>query len=115
VAVAHGYPGAYRKGDPITIDRAALESTGAKLFFAGASAAASHGGSAQDGNSPAACSPAPGTLISSGGRVLAASAWGVNADEARRRAYRALKAVNFEGMDYRKDIGGNSRSALHPR
>ncbi|MDR1211919.1 MAG: phosphoribosylamine--glycine ligase [Spirochaetaceae bacterium] len=93
VAVAAGYPGAYDKGDPITIDRPALQETGAKLFFAGAAATAGTGAAVS------------GPLITSGGRVLSASAWGVNAVEARERAYRALKAVSFADMDYRTDIG----------
>jgi phosphoribosylamine--glycine ligase len=89
VAVASGYPGPYRKGDPITIDFPALENTGAKIFFAGAGAA---------------------PLVTTGGRVLAASAWGPTADEARKKAYQALKTVRFEGMDYRKDIGQENKA-----
>jgi phosphoribosylamine--glycine ligase len=87
VAVAGGYPGAYRKGDPIAVNKAALAKTGARLFIAGAERV-------------------PGTLLqTSGGRVLAASAWGADADQAWARAYEALGAVSFEGMAYRKDIG----------
>jgi len=88
VAVADGYPGSYRKGDPITINAAALEKTGALLFVAGASR------------------EVPGSsLRTSGGRVLAVSAHGSDADDARERAYEALRLVSFEGMAYRKDIG----------
>jgi len=87
VAVADGYPGSYRKGDAITIDAAALEPTGAKVFVSGASA---NGTSA---------------LRTSGGRVLTVSAYGANADEAYTNAYRGLAAVNFEGMGFRRDIG----------
>jgi phosphoribosylamine--glycine ligase len=87
VAVAGGYPGSYRKGDRITVDEPALARTGARLFIAGAERV-------------------PGTILqTSGGRVLAASAWGADADQARARAYEALGAVSFEGMAYRKDIG----------
>jgi phosphoribosylamine--glycine ligase len=85
VAVAGGYPGSYRKGDRITINEDALAKTGARIFIAGAERAAE--------------------LRTSGGRVLAASAWGADADDAWTRAYQALGAVNFEGMAYRKDIG----------
>jgi phosphoribosylamine--glycine ligase len=96
VAVAAGYPGDYRKGDPIAINEKAFEKTGARLFVAGALRGA--GGALGSG------------LRSSGGRVLAVSAWGAGADEAWERAYEALRAVNFEGMDYRRDIGQEGRN-----
>jgi phosphoribosylamine--glycine ligase len=91
VAVAAGYPGDYRKGDPVAVNEAALAKTGARLFVAGAQRGA--GG------------PAGSGLRSSGGRVLAVSALGANADDAWKKAYQALAAVSFEGMDYRRDIG----------
>jgi len=88
VAVADGYPGSYRKGDPITIDTAALEKTRAKMFISGASV---------DGDSP--------VLRTSGGRVLTVSAFGADASEAYVNAYRGLEAISFEGMGFRRDIG----------
>jgi phosphoribosylamine--glycine ligase len=88
VAVVDGYPGAYHKGHTIAINEAALATTGARLFIAGARVA----------------DTGPG-LQTTGGRVLSASAWGADADTARARAYEALAAVSFEGMAYRKDIG----------
>jgi phosphoribosylamine--glycine ligase len=88
VAVAGGYPGSYRRGDTIVIDEAALATTGARIFVAGAGSA----------------DPGPG-LRTAGGRVLAASAWGEDVNTARDRAYAALAAVSFTGMAYRKDIG----------
>ncbi len=87
VAVAGGYPGSYRKGDPIVIDGEAFKTTRAKLFVAGASLNNEN------------------TLITSGGRVLAVSAYGDDAENAWNRAYRAMETVQFEGMGYRKDIG----------
>ncbi|MDR0589302.1 MAG: phosphoribosylamine--glycine ligase [Spirochaetaceae bacterium] len=87
VAVAGGYPGSYHKGNLITIDRAELAKTGARIFFAGALA-----GDDQD-------------LYTAGGRVLAISAWGTDGDEAYTRAYKAIKAVRFNGMAFRRDIG----------
>jgi phosphoribosylamine--glycine ligase len=92
VAVAAGYPGNYRRGDPIRVNPEALAKTGARLFFAGALG--------EPGGAPNS------ELYCSGGRVLAVSAWGADAGEARKRAYGALEAVSFEGMDYRRDIGG---------
>jgi phosphoribosylamine--glycine ligase len=91
VAVAAGYPGDYRKGDPIAINEAALAKTGALLFAAGARRGT--GG------------PLGSGLRTSGGRVLAVSALGADADEAWEKAYRALRSIGFEGMDYRRDIG----------
>jgi phosphoribosylamine--glycine ligase len=88
-----GYPGAYRKGDPITVDREKLAKTGAVLFAAGAV------------NAPDAKAGGAARLVTSGGRVLAVSAWGADADAARRLAYEGLSAVSFEGMAYRADIG----------
>ncbi|MCL2043889.1 MAG: phosphoribosylamine--glycine ligase [Treponema sp.] len=89
VAVSSGYPGPYRKGDTITIDAAAMEKTGGKIFISGAAESA-----AED---------AP--LRTTGGRVLTVSAYGPNAEEAFSAAYRGLEAISFEGMGYRKDIG----------
>jgi phosphoribosylamine--glycine ligase len=86
VAVAGGYPGPYRKGDPIVIDEAALAKTGARIFVAGAVLAGQQ-------------------LQTAGGRVLAASAWGADPEAARKNAYEALAAVSFEEMACRKDIG----------
>ncbi len=42
----------------------------------------------------------------SGGRVLAVTARGVDLQQARMRAYAACDAIRFEGMHYRRDIGG---------
>ena len=97
VAVADGYPGSYRTGDLITIDWAASNKTGTKIFYGGAK-----GRKAAD--SGAANSPTD-ELFTSGGRVLAVSAEGANTDEARSAAYEALGAVSFSGMSFRNDIG----------
>ncbi|MDR2535650.1 MAG: phosphoribosylamine--glycine ligase [Treponema sp.] len=86
VAVAQGYPGAYSKGDRIDINQAEFSQTNALLFIAGAEAKGE-------------------TLFTAGGRVLAVSASGTDSEDAWEQAYRALGAVSFEGMDYRRDIG----------
>ncbi len=87
VAVSRGYPGSYPKGLPLTIDEEAVARAGAKVFVAGAQA------------------DERGSLVTSGGRVLASSAFGQTVDEARSRAYEALGSVSFDGMFYRRDIG----------
>ncbi|MDR2768139.1 MAG: phosphoribosylamine--glycine ligase [Treponema sp.] len=91
VAVAGGYPGEYRKGDPIAFNETAFAKTGALFFAAGA--ARSPGGAAGSG------------LRTAGGRVFTVSAYGAGAAEAREKAYAALKAISFDGMACRRDIG----------
>ena len=86
VAVSGGYPGDYQKGKIISINTQAVEKAGAKIFIAGAV-------------------EKDGKLATSGGRVLACSAFGSTFDEAWKNSYEALKAVSFDGMFYRKDIG----------
>jgi phosphoribosylamine--glycine ligase len=44
-------------------------------------------------------------VITSGGRVLCATALGGTIKEAQARAYELAKQVCFDGMHYRKDIG----------
>lgn len=94
--VSSGYPNEYEIGKAITFDDGvfgikAIEGGGdncdaPKLFIAGAK-------------------NKDGTLITSGGRVLCLSAYGKTFDEARDAAYKAIKAVHFDGAFYRKDIG----------
>jgi phosphoribosylamine--glycine ligase len=93
VAVAEGYPGEYRRDDAIAFNEAAFAKTGAVLFAAGA--VRGPGGSGGSG------------LRTAGGRVFAVSACGAGPEEAREKAYAALGAVAFEGMAYRRDIGGS--------
>jgi phosphoribosylamine--glycine ligase len=91
VVVVEDYPGAYRKGDPIAINPTGISRSGAKLFIAGAQRG--QGGHLGSG------------LRTAGGRVLAVSAKGADADEAWEKAYEAMRFVDFEGMAFRKDIG----------
>jgi phosphoribosylamine--glycine ligase len=99
VAVSRGYPGNYPKGIPIEIDSGAVSASGAKVFIAGATLNKRQDLRAGDARA------GQNELVTSGGRVLASSAFGATVDEARERAYRALEAVSFDGMFYRKDIG----------
>jgi phosphoribosylamine--glycine ligase len=94
VLAAEGYPGPYRKGDPIAFNLLGLERTGAKIFIAGAK----KGGGGALGSG----------LRSSGGRVMTVSCLAGTAEEARTKAYESLWFINFEGMVYRKDIGLSS-------
>ncbi len=82
VLAADGYPEAPRSGDPITIGN--LDPS--VLLF--------HAGTRQEGKN----------LLSSGGRVLNVVGLGQNLAEARATAYEAVGHINFDGMQYRRDI-----------
>ena len=88
VVVSGGYPGSYKKGCEITFNEDILKASGAKIFVAGAV-------SGRRG----------GDMLTSGGRVLASSAFGSTFKEAWERAYQGISSVKFEGAFYRKDIG----------
>ena len=87
VMCAEGYPGRYRKGDPIEgLTRAETLGTDVVVFQAGTKL---------DGP----------TLLTNGGRVLCVTAMGDSLDGARREVYEATKRVRFDGGFYRTDIG----------
>ncbi|MBQ2480150.1 MAG: phosphoribosylamine--glycine ligase [Treponema sp.] len=96
VAVSGGYPREYKKGLPIFAEKQELETSGAKVFIAGAIA---------DRRSDHSTREDYTGLVTSGGRVLACSAYGDTFDAAWKKAYNALTTLHFEGMFYRKDIG----------
>ena len=83
VVASGGYPGPYPKGVPIEFGPLP---EGAKLFHAGTALAG-------------------GEWVTSGGRVVGASAAGRTLSEAREKAYGAASAVRFEGAFFRGDIG----------
>lgn len=93
VVVSGGYPGDYQKGKMISIKEDVIQEANAKVFIAGARLDR-RGSAGSDGN-----------LITSGGRVLACSAFGSTFDEAWKNAYKAIKAVKFDMAFYRQDIG----------
>ncbi|MCM1076222.1 MAG: phosphoribosylamine--glycine ligase [Bacteroides sp.] len=84
MVVSGGYPGSYSKGEVIT---GAEDAVNAILFHAGTTRAAD------------------GELVTSGGRVIACSAYGKDIDEALSNSYAAADTVNFEGKYMRRDIG----------
>ena len=88
VMCSEGYPGELNDGKEISglFD----ESDGALLFHAGTAYAPDKSGK----------------VISKGGRVLTISALGSNMKEAVAKAYGGVKKINFDGMLFRKDIGG---------
>ncbi|MDA1117965.1 MAG: phosphoribosylamine--glycine ligase [Proteobacteria bacterium] len=84
VLAAHGYPEDPRKGE--RIDGLPAPAADCRIF---------HAGTRAEGKA----------VLTDGGRVLCVTALGDNLRAARSRAYGALEAVRFEGMQYRKDIG----------
>jgi phosphoribosylamine--glycine ligase len=93
VLAAPGYPDAARTGQPIYGIKEATQLQGIQIYAAGMAAA-------PDGN-----------LHIGGGRVLGVGATGPTIDEARRRAYRAVSAISWEGMTYRRDIARQDATA----
>lgn len=83
VLAAGGYPGDYGKGDVISLPTEVAEGT--KVF---------HAGTAQK----------EGQIVTSGGRVLCATAMGNTVTEAQLRAYELVKQIDWSGVYYRDDI-----------
>ncbi|RYF83975.1 MAG: phosphoribosylamine--glycine ligase, partial [Comamonadaceae bacterium] len=52
-----------------------------------------------------------GQLVTSGGRVLCVTALADNVRLAQQRAYEVAAQVNFDGVQYRKDIGHRAVAA----
>jgi len=84
VLAAAGYPGAPRKGDPITgLPR---DEEDFHIFHAGTEVR-------------------DGATVTSGGRVLCVTALGDKVGIAAQRAYEVASRIRFDGMQMRKDIG----------
>jgi phosphoribosylamine--glycine ligase len=93
VLASGGYPANYQKDLPITgLDEAAAME-GVIVF---------HAGTTKDVRG----------YKTAGGRVLNVTAIGDTLDQALERAYAAVKKIDFEGMQYRTDIGRRSAPAL---
>ena len=82
--VSGGYPGSYPKGKIIT----GTDSVTDSILF--------HAGTAIDPQ---------GQLVTSGGRVIAASSLGDSIPDALARSYASIDKVNFDGKYFRRDIG----------
>ncbi|MBQ9954158.1 MAG: phosphoribosylamine--glycine ligase [Eggerthellaceae bacterium] len=87
VLASEGYPGAYEKGKVILGIEEAEAIKDVMVFHAGTKF--------ND----------DGELVTNGGRVLNVVALGSTFEKARERAYRACDLINFEGKQYRNDIG----------
>jgi phosphoribosylamine---glycine ligase len=85
VMAAGGYPGDYGKGDVISgLD--SVDADDLKVFHAGTASC--------DGN-----------VVTSGGRVLCVTALGESVSAAQQRAYEGVRAIHWDGCQFRNDIG----------
>jgi phosphoribosylamine--glycine ligase len=87
VLASEGYPGSYEKGKVILGIDEAESIPGVSVFHAGTSI-----------NSD-------GELVTAGGRVLNVVGLGSSFESAREKAYEACDLINFEGKQFRSDIG----------
>lgn len=93
VMASDGYPGSYEKGKVITGIEDAEENEGVVVFQAG---------TRNQGE----------RLVTSGGRVLAVSAQAATLAEALENAYRGIASIQFEGCQFRRDIGRKGLARL---
>ena len=89
ILAAHGYPASPRKGDVITglEEAAALDEV--RVY---------HAGTRLDGD----------RIVTNGGRVLGVTGVGATLQQAHERAYRAANLINFDGKQFRGDIGARA-------
>ena len=84
MAVSGGYPEAYEQGKAIS----GTDLAGDSILF--------HAGTKID---------ADGRLVTSGGRVIAASSYGPTLQQALATSYKAIEALQFDKKYFRRDIG----------
>jgi phosphoribosylamine--glycine ligase len=89
VLASKGYPGKYEKGYAIKGLAAAEKPGDVKVF---------HAGTRRDGD----------RILTDGGRVLGVTALGDTLADAQRRAYEAVKCIEFPDMVYRRDIAAKA-------
>ena len=86
VLAAGGYPGSYRTGDIISgLPSDSSGAADAKVF---------HAGTAQNGDA----------IVTSGGRVICATAMGGSVSEAQQNAYRLASIIHWDDVYSRDDI-----------
>ena len=82
--VSKGYPDQYEKGKVITVKEEIIDS----IVF--------HAGTKKD---------ASGQTLTNGGRVIAVTSYGNSMRDALEKSYKNAAKIDFEGKEYRKDIG----------
>ncbi len=85
VLAAAGYPGDYAKGDVVS-GLGAVDNADCKVF---------HAGTANKGDD----------IVTAGGRVLCVTALGNTVADAQQQAYQGVKAIHWDGVYFRTDIG----------
>ncbi|MGB8474644.1 MAG: phosphoribosylamine--glycine ligase [Candidatus Acidiferrum sp.] len=93
VLASGGYPGKFEVGKKIAGLTSIDENTGVLVFHAGTKIEY-------------------GSLVSSGGRVMGVTATGKSLEQALELAYAAAERIRFEGMHYRRDIGGHDSRVI---
>ncbi|MFZ1864934.1 MAG: phosphoribosylamine--glycine ligase [Polyangiales bacterium] len=91
VLASGGYPGSYHKGKVIAGLDAASGVPHVTVF---------HAGTTLEGDA----------VVTAGGRVLSVTATGQDVDQAAERAYEAARKIDFEGKQFRQDIGWRART-----
>ena len=89
VLASAGYPASSGKGQVIRGLEEAEQAPRTKVF---------HAGTARVGDE----------LVTNGGRVLGVTAWGATLSEAQARAYMAVSKIQFDGAQFRRDIGAKA-------
>lgn len=87
VLAARGYPGRPDRGQPITVPESIRHAEDVLVFHAGTKL------------------EEDGTLVTNGGRVLAVTAVAPTFEAAAARSREAAGAIEFDGKQYRRDIG----------
>jgi phosphoribosylamine---glycine ligase len=94
VIASRGYPESSESGQPIGGVDAAQKIPGVSVYHAGTAM--------RDGR-----------LVTAGGRVLTVAGRGPDFSEAIVRAYAAVLQIQFDGMQFRRDIGRRALQSLH--
>jgi phosphoribosylamine--glycine ligase len=96
VIASGGYPGRFESGCTVRGLTALARETGVKVL---------HAGTRKEG----------AMIMTSGGRVLGITSVAKNLDSALMSAYAAASKIQFDGMHYRRDIGGGTGKARSAR
>jgi phosphoribosylamine---glycine ligase len=96
VMASQGYPGNFAKGKIISGLTEAAQLPDVKVF---------HAGTKMDG----------AMVVTDGGRVLSVTAHGDTLAQAKKKAYEAVRKINFQGAFYRRDIADKALHRKEPR
>ena len=86
VLTSEGYPGTYKKGKEISGLKTACDDRNVYIYH--------NNTKYKDGK-----------ILSDGGRVLSVTGLGESFEKIRKKIYKRIETIHFEGMRFRKDIG----------